>query len=387
MRAVDLFAGPGGWDIAARDLGINVVGIEIDDSACDTREAAGLATRRGDVRAYSARQFPFDGLIGSPPCPTFSMAGNGTGRRAIVSIVEAARQAAIGGGLLAHAIDDPDGRTGLVLEPLRWAIDAHHDGSPYRWIALEQVPTVLPVWEAFAEHLRAIGYGVATGILNAEQYGVPQTRRRAMLLARLGEDVALPAPTHSRYYPRDPRRLDVGVLPWVSMAEALGWGEGVIVRSNYGTGGNPKDRRFRSGSQPSSTVTSKIDRFLVYRNGSQDNAARRSVDRPAPTVHFGSRMNDVRWVHERPATTVQGDPRLGAPGRREFVKGGASMFSGESVRVTVEEAATLQSFPPGYPWQGTKTAQYQQIGNAVPPLLSLHVLSAVTGAIAAGVAA
>lgn len=98
-------------------------------------------------------------------------------------------------------------------------------------------------------------------------------------------------------------------------------------------------------------------------------------------------MNDVRWVHERPATTVQGDPRLGAPGGRQFVKVGESMFSGESVRVTVEEAAALQSFPPGYPWQGTKTAQYQQIGNAVPPLLSLHVLSAVTGAIAAGVAA
>lgn len=99
MRAVDLFAGPGGWDIAARDLGINVVGIEIDDSACDTREAAGLATIRGDVRAYSARQFPFGGLIGSPPCPTLSVAGKGSGRRAMDPIIEAARQTAIGGAV------------------------------------------------------------------------------------------------------------------------------------------------------------------------------------------------------------------------------------------------------------------------------------------------
>lgn len=76
---------------------------------------------------------------------------------------------------------------------------------------------------------------------------------------------------------------------------------------------------------------------------------------------------------------MQGDPQLGSPGRREFVKGGPSMFSGESVRVTVEEAAALQTFPPGYPWRGTKTAQYQQIGNAVPPLLARHVLAAAAG--------
>lgn len=100
MRAVDLFAGPGGWDIAARDLGINVVGIEIDDSACDTREAAGLATIRGDVRAYSARQFPFGRANReSPPCPTLSVAGKGSGRRAMDSIIEAARQTAIGGAV------------------------------------------------------------------------------------------------------------------------------------------------------------------------------------------------------------------------------------------------------------------------------------------------
>lgn len=59
---------------------------------------------------------------------------------------------------------------------------------------------------------------------------------------------------------------------------------------------------------------------------------------------------------------------------------GALAHTGENaIRVTIEEAATLQSFPDDYPWQeaGTRTAAFQCIGNAVPPLMARGVLEAV----------
>ena len=85
--------------------------------------------------------------------------------------------------------------------------------------------------------------------------------------------------------------------------------------------------------------------------------------------------------NDRPATTVAGDSRIAGPGRSEFVKGGLSRQNRPgTVAVSVAEAGTLQSYPPfaeGFQWKGAKTKQYMQIGNAVPPLQAQVVLEAL----------
>lgn len=441
---IDLFAGPGGWDLAARALGIDPVGIEWDDSACDTRDAAGLRTIRADV-AEVEPYGPLFGLIASPPCTAFSMAGDGEGRKAIDVYLEAIRRWSAHGeppdyAQLDEACGDPSAH--LVLEPLRWAI-----ATDPEWVALEQVPTVLPVWEAIGAALSVRGYYVWTGLLSAEQFGVPQTRARAFLLARKHAHGTFdpPAPTHQRYVaPRvkekqeetlfeapEPERIvlpeDEALLPWVSMAQALGWGmtarPSVTVPATSGEGGpraldggsgaretvqdaiahgewanapegHPSHIHFRATNDRPNVATRPGDAPAptlafghnpprwVYVNGTHEKAGRRDQDEPAPTVMFGGRLNTVTWQADHPATTVMGDPRIIAPGHkvneadREAGRDAIGRMEG-SVRVTVAEAAVLQSFPADYPFQGTRTKQFQAVGNAVPPLLAWAVLKAV----------
>lgn len=332
FKIIDLFAGPGGLDSAARNLGVRSVGVEIDAGACATRRAEGLETVEMDVRDRGPADFPdANVLAGGPPCQTFTVAGHGAGRKALDQVLEFAERL--------QAREDPeavkadlkmlsDERTGLVLEPLRWALEAADGGRPYEAVILEQVPAVLPVWKAFAAILAKNEYLVAPpAVLHTEEYGVPQTRRRAILIARRRGGICgagaptLPEPTHRRYRKGVSRNTgDSSKLPWVTMGDALKRtrAEEFEIISNYGTGGDPKLRGRRRSDQPSATVTGKISRNRV----------------------------------------------VGLDGR-------------DRPRLTLNEAGLLQSFRDGYRWSGKDVSQ--QIGNAVPPLLGMHVISAALG--------
>ena len=79
---------------------------------------------------------------------------------------------------------------------------------------------MLPLWQVYAAELRKMGYSAWCGKLNSADYGVPQTRERAILIASRVRRVSCPPPTHY-----DPRKGDqLFGERWVSMAAALGWG-------------------------------------------------------------------------------------------------------------------------------------------------------------------
>lgn len=466
MKALDLFRGAGGWSVGAHWAGIEDDGVEIMPAANATAEAAGFKTVWQDVWTFPLHLLAqYTIQIASPPCQTFSQAGSGAGRKALddvlslVPMVEFHTLASLKKAGEAFG----DDRTALVLTPLWFALNAPDETRSLAW---EQVPTVLPVWEACAQVLRGEGWHVWTGYVYSEQHGVAQTRKRAVLIASRDHAVTAPGATHSRYYPRSPEKLDPGVLPWISMYEAIEFGLGsrpspTITGGSSTTGGNEPifnrkrwstsdDWHLRRGlvcfycgeeREPEACWNCDAGPMPVYRNGNQANSARRPASSPAPTVHFGARCNDVRWEHgkdcpcemeftatnprpnsarrtpcqpaptmasgheyprwsakdvtadgrprfaqqsdnepdyswpqNRPSTVVAGRDLVGAPGATANRFNGSTKSRNDGVRVTVQEAGVLQSFPPNYPWQGKQGDQYLQAGNAVPPLMAYAIL-------------
>lgn len=382
---LESFAGPGGWSTGARLAGYRgpLVGVELDMAACRTGHAAGHARVRADAATFPLAHLRgrVVGHVGSPPCPTFSAAGLGAGRVDLANVLRLIDDFADGRGDPGR-YDWADARSALTAQPMRWVAAL----EPV-WLALEQVPPVLPIWRHLAERLRARGYWTWCGVLSAEEYGVPQTRRRAILMASLAGPVAPPTPTHRAYRAGSAHDgqpdLFGSVLPApVSMAQALGRaGEANATE--------------RDGDEPAPTILSLRSGNLVLRNGTQSNACTREIDEPAGALFFGARGNAVDWVMrsnygtsgdpadrgergaDEPAATVTGKANrnlwVSEPGHKGR-ESGEAQFERDAVRVTVAEAAVLQSFPPDYPWQGTKSQQFRQVGDAVPPLLAAAVL-------------
>ncbi|MFB6601362.1 DNA cytosine methyltransferase [Streptomyces noursei] len=405
MIVLDLFAGPGGWSHALAVLGVREIGLEWDEWACKTRAAQGQLTIRADVAMYPV--WPLlgktTGLIASPPCQAWSMAGKRLGLLDQPLVHQAVADLAIGRDtrelLLAACRDE---RSLLAAEPMRYLHALNQHGQP-EWVAMEEVPDVLPLWRQYAAILRSWGFSVWTGILNAADYGVPQTRRRAILLASRTRTAEPPQPTHAKA--AEPESLfGPGRAQWVSMAEALGWGATdrpvPTVCAGGGPGGGPEpfpsgsrktltDARDRGTWKPQSAVVLQSRRegagwstrrgarenrpadapartfageahrwSWSLRSNNQANATVRRSDEPAGTLFFGHRANECVWVAEPAPSDASGERPTPEP-----------------IRITAQEAGLLQTFPANYLWAGNKGQQFSQIGNAVPPRLAAHLLA------------
>lgn len=218
-----------------------------------------------------------------------------------------------------------DERNKLYLEYLRVV----QEKKPKFFVA-ENVKGILnlakgKVMELILKDFRSAGYNVEYKLLNAANYGVPQLRERVIFIGvrkDINKEIEFPKPTHF-----DPAKLslfDEGE-PWITIGEAL------------------KD--IQEPEEPHQLLNHEYTKYKLRFNGFMGH---REIDpnRPSPTI------------------TARGDS-----------KGGVVIIHHPKNhrRLSVREAACIQSFPLDFEFIGSKTDGYRQIGNAVPPTLAYHI--------------
>ena len=365
--AIDLFSGAGGLSIGFQQAGFNVVAAnDFDQYAAATYQLNHPHTRfiSGPIETITAEQFldgsglhqgGLDVLVGGPPCQAFSVYNHQRGMH--------------------------DERSGLFREYLRVV----HNLLP-KIVVIENVTGITSVDEGRAvdeikEGLAELGYHVESNILKAEEYGVPQVRRRIFFIgSRSNRPIRWPMPTHAA--DRDIFSVLANLKPLVTVDEAIG--DLPPLKNNEGAERMPYSavpvseyqRQARSGSEwvfnhvAPQLAPINLERMAhIPQGGSWRNlphhllpAGMKRANRSDHTKRYGRLHPDGQ------ACTIL---------TRCDVHWGAYIHPYQDRAITVREAARFQSFPDIFQFLGSRGEQYKQIGNAVPPLLALAVAKVV----------
>lgn len=328
---VSLYSGAGGLDLGFIEAGFEIVfANDSDPFAVETyRRNIGEHAVCGDVLHTPLPEIQPDVLIGGPPCQGFSVIGK---------------------------MDRNDPRSKHVLH----FMDAVDELRPQAFV-MENVKALYdgPRWELLRRdlHERAeeLGYATELILLNAADFGVPQARQRMFFIGLRGETRPLiPVPT-SAGKPKTVREV-LATLP--------AFGE---AGNNTFTGARVVPSRL-----PIMRPTAHTGSLLFNGSGRPLH-----LDRPAKTLPASMGGNATPIVDQEELD------RGAAPWVVEYhqhlLNGGAPLTEAPSRlrRITVEEAAALQTFPRSHKFAGQKVAQYRQIGNAVPPKLAEAVAQSV----------
>ena len=229
---IGLFSGAGGLEIGAHWAGADVrLSVDIDKMACDTlRQNPGLhpgVVLEADVTTLNGKELRklanLSGdqqcfVIGGPPCQPFSKSSYWTDP----GDDSRYRRARAKGETLPPKpapISDakPDERRTLVLEFLRLIVEIDAQGFLFENVSSITHPRNKKVLESFIEGAKAAGYETRFLKVNAVQYGVPQMRKRVIVLGLKDGKPPMPGPTHSEV---ETTGL-ITLLPPVTAGEAL----------------------------------------------------------------------------------------------------------------------------------------------------------------------
>jgi DNA (cytosine-5)-methyltransferase 1 len=251
-------------------------------------------------------------------------------------------------------------RVGLERRTLwREYLRALREAEPDAFL-MENVPQLLQSAEyaAFKEAAETeLEYSIVDRVLNAADFGVPQTRRRAIVM---GSRLGTPSLPDGRYSPAgsapSPTRT------WRTVRDAIG-----------DLPGRPDGRNWHNARNPRPVSVERYETIPGEGEGRFDLARRRPDITPACWLRKKTGSTDVfgRLWWDRPAYTI----------RTEFYKPekGRYLHPSEHRPITVREAARLMSFPDNFilPEDQSMTSVAKQIGNAVPPLLARHLAKAL----------
>lgn len=342
-NVMDLFAGVGGLSFGFSKLSdFSIVAaneIEKDISIAYTLNHPDVCMMNCDINDLTAEKLKevlggqkIDIVVGGPPCQSYSTLGK-------------------------RRLDD---RANLFLQYKRILLIL----KPKAFV-FENVVGILSMdkgrlFEQIKKEFEEIGYTLKHKILDAVDYGVPQHRERVILVGFRGDNnFEYPAPTHG-----------VGLTPHVTLRQAIG--DLPILKS----GQSAEEYAFEADNDFLHFVrsdTQKLTEHTAPKNGEhlirimealKDGQCKDDLPEDIrPKSGYGNTYAKLWW--DKPSTTIT----------RNFACPSSSrcIHPRDSRAMTIREGARLQSFPDDYKFYGADGMKRLEIGNAVPPLLSMAI--------------
>lgn len=358
MNIIDLFSGCGGFSLGFRRAGfVSRLAVEIDLWATETykKNHHDAVVVNDDICTVDPRDHfsvgDIDGIIGGPPCQGFSLSGNR---------------------------DAKDPRNSLFMEFVRFVKILQPN-----FFVMENVTGILSMRTRDKRLVKAIiqdefesaGYNLCITILNAAEFGVPQSRQRVFFF---GVRKDLPF-SPSDLIPRPTHGVTIQLSLWDAISDLpqIHAGQGHDIQEYKIEPQNEYQRAMRAGSEKifnhvAMRHTSRlVERFkqITYGQSVKDVTSEHGQRKRGDVASISGivySQNNMRPYPDRPCPTV------------------AASFQSNFIHpylnrnFTAREGARIQSFPDTYVFMGKRTtmswekhlSQYQQIGNAVPPLLA-----------------